>query len=95
MQLIDCGRKTGELAAITFLAIVVAVLPVWVLRPAEHLMWERTQRADTAQAYQEYLSLYWMDGKHVAEALKRWVELTHKGDPKALQLPPRRRWRAT
>ena len=25
----------------------------WTLRPAEHLMWKRTARADTAQGYQE------------------------------------------
>jgi hypothetical protein len=67
----------------------------WKLRPAEHLMWKRTTRADTAQAYEEYLSLYGADGNYVAEALKRWVDLTHRGDPKALQLPPKHRWRAT
>jgi phytoene dehydrogenase-like protein len=67
----------------------------WVLRPAERHMWARTTRADTVQAYEEYLSLFWRDGKHVAEALARWVDLTHRGDPKALQLPPKGRWRAT
>jgi hypothetical protein len=66
----------------------------WNLRPAEHLMWKRTTRADTAQAYQEYLSLFWPEGEHVVEAFWRWVDLTHRGDPKTLQLPPRPRWQA-
>jgi hypothetical protein len=63
-------------------ALVLAATPVaaaddWVLRPAEHLMWKRTVRDGSAEAYWSYLSLYWRDGKHVAEAFRRWVELTH------------------
>jgi hypothetical protein len=81
-------------------AIALAAAPAiagddWELRPAEHHMWNRTMRADTAQAYQEYLSLFGHDGKYVAEAWARWHELTHRGDPKALQLPPTPRWRET
>jgi hypothetical protein len=59
----------------------------WTLRPAEHLMWKRTARADTAQGYHEYLSL-WPDGEHAPKALERWIDLTHRGDPKLMPLPP-------
>lgn len=92
----------GAVAVIIMILLLIGVTCApthadddWTLRPAEHLMWKRTLRADTASGYREYLDLYGKDGEHVAEALARWVELTHRGDFKALQLPPKRRWNQT